>query len=208
MPKENDSWARAAVSRAEPLPSAGMRRRGDSLLAWRFAFCAPGDKRTSCMTCGAGPSRHRLGTPVCIGGDFRWRFGARAGESIFKKGVIPRVAAVPSLFSHSLCPFASELSAPLRLQGLCFAPLDGAPWRSVEGSTPAPSPSVISPPGSSRSSFLAPWRCRYRLLLAVAGGARPHGGWRSSAGAQFQGCSSASRWWEASRVAVSHQRSA
>jgi hypothetical protein len=41
-----------------------------------------------------------------------------------------------------------------------------------------------------------------------AGGARPRGGWCSSASAQFQGCSSASRCWEASRAAVSHQRSA
>jgi hypothetical protein len=85
---------------------------------------------------------------------------------------------------------------------------DGARRRSVEGSASAPSPSVISSQGSSRSSFLARWRCRSRLLLAVAGGVRPRGGWCSSTSAQFQGCSSASRWWEASRAAVSHQRSA
>jgi hypothetical protein len=120
-PKENDSWAQAPVSGAGPLLSVGMKRRSDSLLAWRFAFFVPGDQRTSCMTCGAGPPRHRLGTPVCIGGDFLWRFEARARESAFKKGFIPRVAAIPSLLSYSLCPFAFELSAPLCLRGLCFA---------------------------------------------------------------------------------------
>jgi hypothetical protein len=37
---------------------------------------------------------------------------------------------------------------------------------------------------------------------------QPRGGWRSSASAQFQGCSSASQWWEANRAMVSHQCSA
>jgi hypothetical protein len=64
---------------------------------------------------------------------------------------------------------------------------------------PAPSPSVVSPSGSSRSSLLARWRYRSRLLLAVARGARPRGGWRPSAIAQLQGFSSRSR------TAVSHQ---
>jgi hypothetical protein len=42
-PKEYDSWARAPVSEAGPLLSAEMKRRGGSLLAWRFAFFAHGD---------------------------------------------------------------------------------------------------------------------------------------------------------------------
>jgi hypothetical protein len=120
------------------------------------------------MTCGAGAPRHWLGTLVCIGRDFPWHFEARMGESAFKEGLIPRVAVMPSLLPHLLCPFASKLSASLCLQGLCFAPLDGARWRSVEGPAPAPSPSTISPPGSSRSSFLARWCCRdlaFFLLL-------------------------------------------
>jgi hypothetical protein len=71
---------------AGPLLSAKMKRRSDLLLVWQFAFSAFGDQRTSCMTCGAGPPCHWLGTPVCIGGDFSWHFGARAGESAFKKG--------------------------------------------------------------------------------------------------------------------------
>jgi hypothetical protein len=32
-PKENDSWAQAPVSEVGPLPSAGMKRHGGSLLA-------------------------------------------------------------------------------------------------------------------------------------------------------------------------------
>jgi hypothetical protein len=36
------------------------------------------------------------------------------------------------------------------------------------------------------------------FLLAVVGGARPRGGWRSSTSSQFQGCSSALRRWKAS----------
>jgi hypothetical protein len=75
-PKENDSWAQAPVSGAEPLLLVGMKRRGDLLLVWQFAFCTLGDQRTSRMKCGAGPPRDRLGTPVRIGGDFPWRFGA------------------------------------------------------------------------------------------------------------------------------------
>ena len=69
----------------------------------------------------------------------------------------------------------------------------------MEGSASGPSPSAILSPGSSRSPFLARWRCRSRLLLVVAGGARPRGGWCSFAIAQLQGFSSASR------AAVSHQ---
>jgi hypothetical protein len=69
-----------------------MKRRtttgGGSPLAWRFASFALGDQRTSYMTCGTEPPCHRLGTLVCIGGDFPWRFGARAGESAFKKWFI------------------------------------------------------------------------------------------------------------------------
>jgi hypothetical protein len=174
-PEEYDSWAWAPMPEAGLLLSAEAKRRttaGSGMyLTQRFTFSALGDQRTSYMTCGAGAPRHWLGTPVCIGGDFPWRFEARAGESAFKEGFIPRVAAMPSLLSHLLCPFASELSAPLCLQGLCFAPLDGAHWRSMEGSVPAPSPSAVSPLGSSRSLLLTRWRCRSRLLLAVAGGA-------------------------------------
>jgi hypothetical protein len=75
-PEEYDPWARAPMPEAGPLLSAETKRRRDSLLAWRFAFSALGDQRTSCMTCEARTPCHWLGTPVCIGGDFPWRFGA------------------------------------------------------------------------------------------------------------------------------------
>jgi hypothetical protein len=54
-PKEHDSWARAPMSEAGPLLSAGMKRHGGSLLAWRFAFFAHGDRRPRSMTRGPGP---------------------------------------------------------------------------------------------------------------------------------------------------------
>jgi hypothetical protein len=61
MPKEYDSWARALVSEAGPLLSEQMKRRGGSLLAWRFAFFAHGDRRPRRMTRGPGPPCQRLG---------------------------------------------------------------------------------------------------------------------------------------------------
>ena len=54
-PKEYDSWARAPVSEAGPLLSAEMKRRGGSLLAWRFAFFAHGYRFRRRMTRGPGP---------------------------------------------------------------------------------------------------------------------------------------------------------
>jgi hypothetical protein len=54
-PKEYDSWAQAPVSEADLLFSAEMKRHGGSLLAWRFAFFAHGDRRPRSMTHGPGP---------------------------------------------------------------------------------------------------------------------------------------------------------
>jgi hypothetical protein len=54
-PKEYDSWARAPVLQAGPLLLAEMKRRGGSLLAWRFAFFAHGDRRPRSMTRAPGP---------------------------------------------------------------------------------------------------------------------------------------------------------
>jgi hypothetical protein len=54
-PKEYDSWAQAPASEVGPLLSAEMKRRGGSLLAWRFAFFAHGDRRPRSMTRGPGP---------------------------------------------------------------------------------------------------------------------------------------------------------
>jgi hypothetical protein len=122
---------------------------------------------------------------VCIGGDFSWRFGARVGESAFKKGVHPSNSSHALLLSHSLCPFASELSALRRhslpwlckfipsvprLSGCstwCAACLDGMRWRSAEGFVSAPLLTTTSPPGSSCSlSPTSPAVWRYRFCLS------------------------------------------
>jgi hypothetical protein len=59
-----------------------------------------------------------------------------------------------------------------------------------------------------RSLFPARWCCRSCLLLAAVGGARPRGGWRSSAIARLQGFSSCSpaavsRQWSSTRMTTS-----
>jgi hypothetical protein len=54
-PKEHDPWARALVSEAGALLLAEMKRRGGSLLAWRFSFFTHGDRRPRSMTRGLGP---------------------------------------------------------------------------------------------------------------------------------------------------------
>jgi hypothetical protein len=102
-----DRWLRRRRGGALP-------RGGSTLLVRRFAFFALEDQRTSCMTCGTGAPFHRMDTPVCIGGDFSRRFEAGAGESSFKEGFIPRVAAMPC-FS----PTRGVLSPPSSL--LCIA---------------------------------------------------------------------------------------
>jgi hypothetical protein len=43
------------VSEAGPLFLTEMKRRDGSLLAWRFAFFAHGDRRPKSMTRGPGP---------------------------------------------------------------------------------------------------------------------------------------------------------
>jgi hypothetical protein len=85
-PKVYDSWARAPVSEAEPLLSVEMKRRGGSLLAWRFAFFAHGGRRPRSMTRGPGPPCQR---PVRLGAR-RARFSAASwgvnGRVLLKKG--------------------------------------------------------------------------------------------------------------------------
>jgi hypothetical protein len=89
-----------------------------------------------------------------------------------------------------------------------FGPLDEARRCSLEGSASGPSPSAVLPSESPRSSFSAQWGCRSCLLLAAVGGARPHGGWRSSAIAllqRFSSCSLAAvpRQWSSRRMTTS-----
>jgi hypothetical protein len=97
-----------------------LPRGGSMLLVRQFAFFALKDQRASYMTCGAGPPCHRMDTPVCIGGDFSQCFEVGAGDSAFKRGVHPSSSSHALLLSQSRRPLASELSAPLCLQGPCF----------------------------------------------------------------------------------------
>jgi hypothetical protein len=166
------------------------------------------------MTCGTGPPCHRMDTPVCIGGDFSRRFEAGAGESAFKEGVIPRVAAMPCfsptrvvlLPPSSLRPFAFKVSA-LRCRSLPWpckfipsllgwdAPVFSGricasaihPGELAAGEfVPFVLPSGLVPP-------ILPFLCwRYTAPW----------GRRSSTGAWLQGCSSALRWWRASWAAA------
>jgi hypothetical protein len=160
------------MPKAGPLPLAEVKRRDESFPARWFTFCAPGGRCASRMTCGVGPLYHRLGAPVCVGGNFSWPFGVRSEESAFKKGFTPQVTAMLCFSSSRCAPSPSRIcSAPPQLPWPCwFTPsafrpsgclsrcaacLDGARRCSVEGSTPVSSPLAITSPGSSRSSFPA-----------------------------------------------------
>jgi hypothetical protein len=141
-----------------------------------------------------------MDTSVCIGGDFSRRFEAGAGESAFKEGFIPRVAAMPCFSPtrgvlsplSSLRPFAFKVSAsrcrslPWPCDYILSAPrlsecskwytacLDGMCRRSAEGSAPASSTPMSLPLESlCLLSSLAGW-C-YRSCLPSAGGAWPCG---------------------------------
>jgi hypothetical protein len=61
-----------------------------------------------CMTCGAWPPCHKLGTLVHVGGDSaRDASRTRVGRSTFKNGSISRVVAMPRspCIHHALPPF-------------------------------------------------------------------------------------------------------
>jgi hypothetical protein len=131
--------------------------------------------RSVCMTCGAWPPCHRVGTLVHVGGGFARDASGREWKSAFKRGSISRAVAMP----RSSCIHRALLPS---------GPPDGVRWYSLEGSASGPSPPAISPPKSSRSW----WRCQSCLLLADVRGAQPRGGWRSSAMARLQGFSSCS----------------
>jgi hypothetical protein len=108
-----------------------------------------------------------------------------------------------SCFHHALPPSGPLAFTTLLLlspRSLC----SGVRWRDPrQGHPPA-----VSPPGSLCSSFPVRWCYRSCLLLAAVGGARPHGGWRSSAIARLQGFSSCSpaalsRQWSSTRMTTS-----
>jgi hypothetical protein len=129
-----------------------------------------------CMTCGAWPPCHKVGSLVHAGGDFtRDASGAQVGESAFKKGSIPRAVDTP----RSSCDHrALSLSMPP----------DGVPRCSLGRSAPRSSLPATSP---SKSASL--WWCRRScLLLAGVGGVQPHGSWHPSTIIRLQGFSSCS----------------
>jgi hypothetical protein len=155
----------------------------------------------ACMTCEAWPPCHRMGTLVRIRGDLARDASRRdRGNLPFKKGFIPRVAAMPCFSPtrgvlsppSSLRPFAFKVSA-LRCRSLpwpCdFIPsaprlsecskwyitcLDGMRRRSAEGFAPVSSTPVNLPLESSCLLSSLAGRC-YRSCLSSVGGARPCG---------------------------------
>jgi hypothetical protein len=160
-------------------------------------------------------------TPVCIGGDFSRHFEAGAGESVFKEGFIPRVAAMPCFSPtrgvlsppSSLRPFAFKVSA------LCCHSL---PWpckfissmprlwmldmvcRLLGWDAPAFGGRICVGtlhPGELAAGEFVPFVLPSGLVLPVLSFLcwRCAALWerRSSTGAWLQGCSSASRWWRA-----------
>jgi hypothetical protein len=85
-----------------------------------------------CMTCGAWPPCHKVGTLVHVGGDFaRDASGARVGRSAFKKGSISWAVNMPrsSCDHHALPP---------------SGPPDGVRRCSLEGFASGLSPPMIS----------------------------------------------------------------
>jgi hypothetical protein len=75
-----------------------------------------------CMTCGAWPPCHKVGTLVHVGGDFtRDASGARVGRSAFKKGVNLPGSSHASLLLHPPCHStfrASRWGAPVFSGGI------------------------------------------------------------------------------------------
>jgi hypothetical protein len=177
-------------------------------LARRFAFLAAGcpeneGARNSrvvahsffglvCMTCGAWPPCHKVGSSVHAGGDFtRDASGARVGGSAFKKGSISRAVDMP----RSSCDLRALSPS---------GPPDGVRRCSLEGSTSRSFLPATSPLESARS-----WWCRRSCpLLAAVGGVQPHGSWHPSTIIRLQGFSSCSptaapRRWSSRRMTTS-----
>jgi hypothetical protein len=152
-------------------------------------------QRASCESCRVRPPCHRLGALVCIGGDSLVTLRGTSEEICLLKGAHPSGNSHASLFLHSprrSAFWASGWGAPVFAGGICVRV----------------APPAVSPLGSSHSSFPVRWCCRSYLLLAAVGGARPRGGWRSSAIAQLQGFSSCSpatvsRQWSSTGMTTS-----
>jgi hypothetical protein len=144
-----------------------------------------------CMTCGAWPPCHKVGSLVYAGGDFtRDALGARVGGSAFKKGSILRAVDMP----RSSCDHRA-LSPSGPPDGVRRCPLEGSASRS-------------SLPANSPSKSVRSWWChRSCLLPSGVGGVQPHGGWHPST-IRLQGFSSCSpaavpRRWSSRRMTTS-----
>jgi hypothetical protein len=145
-----------------------------------------------CMTCGAWPPCHKVGSLAHAGGDFtRDASGARAGRSAFKKGSISRAVFMP----RSSCDHCALSPS---------GPPDGVRRCSLEGSASRP-----SLPATSLSQSVHSWWCRRSCLLsAVVGGVQPHGSWHPSTTIWLQGflsCNPATvpRRWSSRRMTTS-----
>ena len=128
-----------------------------------------------CMTRGAWPTCHKVGSLVHAEGDFtRDASGARMGGSSFKKGSISRAVDM----SRSSCDHRTLSPS---------GPPDGVRRCSLEGSA-----SRLSLPATSPSESVRSWWCRRSCLLAAVGGVQPHGSWHPSTIIWLQGFSSCS----------------
>jgi hypothetical protein len=128
-----------------------------------------------CMTCGAWPPCHKVGSLVHAGGDFTHdASGARVGDLPFKKGSISRAVDMP----RSSCDHLALSPS---------GPPDGMRQCSLEGSA-----SRLSLPATSPSESVRSWWCRRSCLLAAVGGVQPHGSWHPSTIIRLQGFSSCS----------------
>jgi hypothetical protein len=207
------------MSKAGPLSLVEMKRRttaGDgTLLAWRFAFFALGDQHTDRMTCGTGPRVIGLVALVRIGGDFPWCFGARARESAFKRDS-PCEEQLCFRFSPTRCaplPSKSLLCAAVVALALLVHPEHFQAEWALDMVRRLPRWSVLACGGRIRvGAFPLSDLAAGELVLFVScvmalpisssscccWRSMTSWGWHSSAGAQFQGCSSALRWWKAS----------
>jgi hypothetical protein len=174
-----------------------------------------------------GQGAHVIGwvALVRIGGDFLWRFGARAKESALKRD---------SRCEEQLCfRFSPTRYAPLPSKSLLYAAVVAlallvhlkrfqTEWvldmmrRLPVWSAPACGGRIrvgAFPLGDLAAEELMLFvSCVMALPISSSScccwRSATSRGWRSSASAQFQGCSSALRWWKASWVAAFRQCSA
>jgi hypothetical protein len=118
------------LARRFAFPTAGCPENEGACNRWAVARSFLG---LVCMTCGAWPPCHKVGSLVHAGGDFtRDASGARVGVSAFRKGSISRAVDMP----HSSCDHRALSPS---------GPPDGVRRCSLEGSASRPSFLATSP---------------------------------------------------------------